>query len=68
MNIKDFVFGNENPEFFTAERILSRASDIAVSGRPTTEKLGKPFWTSVSTETSYAVNPIIVAVVTLFTI
>ena len=66
--ITTFFAGKVKPEFFIAERTLSRASLIAVSGNPTIEKAGKPPSTSVSTVTLKASSPIRVAVVTLFTI
>ena len=46
-----FLAGKVKPEFLIAERTLSRASLIAVSGKPTIEKEGSELITSVSTKT-----------------
>ena len=49
--------GNSKPQFVIAARTRSRASLTAASGRPTTEKAGRPRWTSTSTRTGRAEIP-----------
>ena len=49
--------GNSKPQLTSAARTRSRASRTAVSGRPTTEKAGRPRWTSTSTRTGRAAMP-----------
>ena len=49
--------GNSKPQLASAARTRSRASRTAASGRPTTEKAGRPRWTSTSTRTGRAEMP-----------
>ena len=60
--------GNVNPEFFTAERIRSFASETALSGRPTILMFGSELITSISASTMRASIPTVVAVIHLQTI
>ena len=49
--------GNSNPQFFRAERTLSRESFTAASGSPTSSKAGSPWERSASTSTGKASRP-----------
>ena len=49
--------GKSKPQLASAARTLSRASLTAASGRPTTEKAGRPRCTSTSTRTGRAAMP-----------
>ena len=56
-----FIEGKEMPLFFKAVLILSFDSVTEVSARPTSSNLGNPPDKSVSTKTSKASNPEIIA-------
>ena len=49
--------GSASPEAISAERTRSRASDTALSGRPTMAKAGKPGATCTCTSTARASIP-----------
>jgi hypothetical protein len=60
--------GSARPEAISAERTRSRASDTALSGRPTIAKAGKPGATCTCTSTARASIPSKATVETRWTI